>query len=287
MRGDTVIGAIGVAHHEPRMFDEKKIALIRAFADQAVIAIENVRLFEDVQKRTRELTEALEQQTATSEVLSVITSSPGELPPVFDAMLVKASGCVKRTTAWCWLIEGDAFRTAALHGDLPKAYLDQWRSGTLFRPSPHVPLSRVAISTSLSKLRICDGTAAYRSGDHLAVAAADVAGIRTILAVPMLKDKQLVGVIAIYRREVKPFTEKQVELVTNFAAQAVIAIENTRLLSELQQSLQQQTASADVLKVISSSATDLTACVRHDWWRRGEELCRAEVSDASLRRTAT
>ncbi len=281
MRGDTVIGAIGVAHHEPRMFDDKKIALIRAFADQAVIAIENVRLFDDVQKRTRELTEALEQQTATSEVLSVISSSPGELQPVFDTMLVKASELCEANYGLMWLSEGDAFRTAALHGDLPKTYLDQWRSGTLFRPGPQVLLSRVTKSGQAIQVADLRTDASYLSGDPLPVAAADVAGIRTLLAVPMVRDKQVVGAIGIYRKEIKPFTDKQIELVTSFAAQAVIAIENTRLLNELRQSLQQQTASADVLKVISSSPTDVKP-VFDTIGERAKELCDAEVSVVSM-----
>jgi GAF domain-containing protein len=157
-----------------------------------------------------------------------------------------------------WLREEeDAFRAAALHGDLPQAYRDQWRSGTRFRPSPEVLLSRVTVSGQPIQVPDLRTDASYLSGDPLPVAAADVAGIRTLLGVPMVRDDVVVGAIGIYRKEIRPFTEKQIALVTSFAAQAVIAIENTRLLNELRESLEQQTATADVLGVISSSPGEL------------------------------
>ena len=227
------LGTILVRRTEVRPFEEKHIALLTTFADQAAIAIENVRLFKAEQQRTHELTESLEQQTATSEVLKVIASSTGELAQVFSAMLANATRLCEASYGMLWLCERDAFRTAALHGDLPQAYIDQWRSGTLFRPRPDVVMARVAASGQPIQVADLRTDPSYLNGDPLPVAAVEVAGIRTLLGVPMFRGKELVGEIAIYRKEVKPFTDKQIDLVTNFAAQAVIAIENTRLLNEL------------------------------------------------------
>ena len=250
IKDNEAVGVIAIYRQEIRPFTDKQIALVTNFAGQAVIAIENARLLS-------ELRETLERQTATSEVLQVISRSPGELQPVFDTMLAKASELCEASYGLLWLSEGDAFRTAAQHGDLPPAYVDLWRNGTLFRPGPDVLLSRVAISGKPIQVADLRTDASYLSGDPLPVAAADIAGIRTLLAVPMVRDKQVVGAIGIYRKEIRPFSEKQVELVTNFAAQAVIAIENARLLSELRETLERQTATSEVLKVISSSPGEL------------------------------
>jgi len=265
LREGHPVGVIALARRSVRPFDEKQIELVTTFADQAVIAIENVRLFEEVQARTRELTESLEQQTATSEVLRVISSSPGELEPVFDAMLANATRLCEASYGNLWLCEGDMFRSGGVHGWLPELSR-QWQSGTVFRPGPDVP-AVLALKTrkpfQVADMRESD---AYRNRDPLAVNGVEIAGVRTLLAVPMFKDNEPVGVIVIFRREVRPFNEKHVELVSNFAAQAVIAIENARLLNDLHQrtddlteSLQQQTATADVLKVISRSTFDLQA----------------------------
>jgi signal transduction histidine kinase len=262
LREGLPVGVLGLTRSEPRPFTDKQIELVTTFADQAVIAIENVRLFDEVQARTRELSEALEQQTATSEVLQVISSSPGELEPVFQAMLANATRLCEASYGAMWLREGDAFRSAAFHGALPASYMEQYRHGSLFRPSPNLPLSRAAKTRQPIQVSDMRADPSYLDRDPLAVAGIELGGIRTLLVVPMLKEGEPIGAIAIYRQEVRPFSDKQIELVQNFAQQAVIAIENTRLLHELRESLQQQTATADVLKVISRSTFDLKSVLQ-------------------------
>ena len=255
MREGTPIGVIILWRKQVRPFTEKQIELVTSFADQAVIAIENVRLFDEVQARTHELTEALDQQTATAEVLQVISSSPGELEPVFRAMLDSAVRICGAKIGTLYLFDEEVFRAVAF-SNAPTAYLEHRRSGPL-RPSPAAPLGRVRSSKQVVQIADCTADQAYIEGDPLFVTTTELSGVRTLLVVPMLKEGEFVGAISIFRQEVRPFNDKQIELVKNFATQAVIAIENARLLNELSKSLEQQTATADVLKVISRSTFDL------------------------------
>jgi GAF domain-containing protein len=276
MRDEEVVGVITIYRREVRPFGKKQIELIQNFAAQAVIAIENARLLNELRQRTDDLSEALEQQTATSEVLSVISGSAGDLEPVFNAMLANATHLCGASYGVMFLCEGDDFRTVAIHGSLSEAFLKQWERGTVFRPDPELPALRAVKNKQVMQVADLRTTPAYLRGDPLPVSAADVAGIRSMLTVPMLKDGVSIGVIAIYRKEVLSFTDKQVALVTNFAAQAVIAIENARLLNELRESLERQTATADVLKVISRSAFDLRV-VLDTLLRSAGRLCEADM----------
>ena len=251
LREGIPIGVLTLFRRTVDPFSDKQIELVGTFADQAVIAIENVRLFDEVQARTRELSEALEQQTATSEVLQVISSSPGELAPVFQAILESATRICGAKLANLALFDGSELRMAAFHG-APPAFEE------LRRRSPTVPLARSALGRVVETkqmIHIADLVAAEERYANSAIA--KLAGARSFVGVPMLKDDELIGAIGIYRQEVRPFTDKQIALLTSFANQAVIAIENTRLLNELRELLQQQTATADVLKVISRSTFDL------------------------------
>jgi GAF domain-containing protein len=249
LKEGKLIGAIGIYRQEVRPFSDKQVELVTNFANQAVIAIENTRLL-------NELRQSLEQQTATADVLRVISSSPGELEPVFQAMLENATRICEAKFGNLLLYDGDAFRLTAVYG-APPAWAEEYRRNPVFRPSPDVPLGRVAAKKQVVHVADAAREPSYVAGDPAIVPLVDIAGARSLLVVPMLKENELVGAFGIFRQEVRPFTDKQIELVENFAAQAVIAIENTRLLNELRQSLEQQTATADVLKVISRSTFDL------------------------------
>ncbi len=248
LKDDVLIGIIAIYRQEVRPFTERQIELLTNFAAQAVIAIENTRLL-------NELRQSLEQQTATADVLRVISSSPGELNPVFDSVLDSATRLCEANFGTLYRYESGTFRAIAQRG-APPAFAE-FQQRAPIRPTPVSGLGRI-VSTR-QPVHIIDTMAEQRyiDGEPYAVTAVKLSGSRTLIFVPMLKDDDLIGAITIYRREVRPFTEKQIELLQNFAAQAVIAIENTRLLNELRESLQQQTATADVLKVISRSTFDL------------------------------
>jgi GAF domain-containing protein len=280
LKDDVLVGVIGIYRQEVRPFAEKQIELLESFAAQAVIAIENTRLLNELRQRTDDLTESLEQQTATSEVLSVISSSPGELEPVFQAMLENAVRICQAKFGFMLRYDGEAYHTVASLCSVP-AYSAEMRRGPL-RPDADSALGRVARTGQVAQIEDITAHRLYAERDPFFVAGAELGGIRTIVVVPMLKDNKLIGAITIFRQEVRPFTDKQIELVQNFAAQAVIAIENTRLLNELRQSLEQQTATADVLRVISSSPGELEP-VFQAMLENATRICEAKFGSMLLR----
>ena len=256
IKDGAIKGCINVYRREVRPFTDKQIELLTNFAAQAVIAIENARLLGELRQRTGDLTESLEQQTATADVLRVISSSPGDLNPVFQAILESATRLCSANFGVFLLLEGEAFRVSAMH-NMPDDFAERWRRGPVFRPNRMSPAARSIASRNVVHVLDLRQDEAYRAGDPPLVSLVDTGGARTLLNVPMLKEGVPIGSMTIFRRDVRAFTDKQIDLVKNFVAQAVIAIENTRLLTELRASLEQQTATADVLRVISSSPGDL------------------------------
>ena len=255
LREGTPIGVINIRRIEVRPFSEKHIALLKTFAGQAVIAIENVRLFQELQDRNRDLTEALEQQTATGEVLRVIASSPTNVQPVLDTLIANAVKLSGATKGHVRQLDGEFLRVVAHYGETAEEVaLLQSRPG------------RVGLQTSTTRafserkaIQIADATA-ERGPSSIAAQH----GARTLLSIPLLREGTAIGVIVIWRDIVEPFTERQVALVETFADQAVIAIENVRLFkelgernAELREALEHQTATAEVLGIISRSPTDV------------------------------
>src|SRR5580700_11263877 len=214
-------------------------------------------LNEKVAQLTRERDELLEQQAATSEVLRVISASPGELQPVFDAMLKNATRICEAKVGNLFLYDGDDFRAVAVHGE--SDYADWFRRDPMARmqDQSHTPLARLVRTKQVIHIPDLRQDQSYLGGNNRIVSLVETAGARTHLVVPMLKDRDLLGAIVIYRREVRPFSDEQIALLQNFAAQAVIAIENARLLTETREALERQTATAEILRVISSSPTDV------------------------------
>jgi GAF domain-containing protein len=255
LKDNEVIGTLVLFRQKVGPFTDKQIALVQNFAAQAVIAIENARLLNELRQRTDDLTESLQQQTATSDVLGVISKSPGELKPVFDAVLENATRLCEATFGTLYRFENGAFWVTALRNAPPE--FAPFHQGGPLRPSPASALGRAANSRQATHVVDITAEPGYLQGDPYILKLTRISGARTILVVPMLKESELVGAIAIYRTEVRPFNEKQIALVQNFAAQAVIAIENARLLNELRESLDRQTATSKVLQVISSSPGEL------------------------------
>jgi len=247
LREGDAIGVIqlGRSHVEP--FAERQIDLVRTFADQAAIAIENARLLTETR-------ESLEQQTATAEVLQVINSSPGDLAPVFDAVVEKAMRLCEATNGCLFTYDGDRFHPAAIHGD-PR--LVEWhRQLGPFRPATNTGLERISRGERLAHFPDVREVDVFRTVPEPREAV-EIAGSRSALTVALRRDEVLLGALVVYRREVRPFSDRQIALLQNFAAQAVIAMENARLITETREALQQQTATAEVLQVINSSPGDL------------------------------
>ncbi len=273
LREGEAIGAFGLSRQRIEPFSERQIELVRTFADQAVIAIENTRLL-------NELRQSLEQQTATADVLRVISSSPGDLEPVFQTLLANAVRICEANFGALFVVDGDEYRTAAGH-NMPSAFLEQRQRTPMVSMTGDTALARVARTKRPVQISDVAEDPAYRS-DAQRLSFVSQTGARTVICVPMLKDGALVGAIAVYRQEVRPFADNQIELLTNFAAQAVIAIENTRLLSELRESLDQQIATADVLRVISSSPGALEPVFR-SILDNATRICQANFATLFLR----
>ncbi|MDE1974744.1 MAG: GAF domain-containing protein, partial [Hyphomicrobiales bacterium] len=229
-----LIGIIGIFRQEKRPFAEKQVQLLQNFAAQAVIAIENARLLTELRQRTDDLTESLEQQTATSNVLRVISSSPGDLGPVFSSMLENAARICDANFGNIYRWDGEALHLVATH-NTPAAFTHTRQREPIY-PAVNAAFGRVVATKAVIHLHDAAASEGYLAGNPSDVQAVDLGGVRTVMFVPMLKDSELVGVFSLFRQEVRPFTQKQIELVQNFAAQAVIAIENARLLTELRES---------------------------------------------------
>ena len=277
LREGDPIGVLVLVQSAVRPFTDKQIELATTFADQAVIAIENVRLFEEVQARTRDLTELLEQQTATSEVLKVISSSPGDLKPVFEAMLESATRICGAGFGAMFRIENGEFEPVAFH-NVPEVLERHLTARGKIRPRSGSTMERVMRTKDV--VHVVD---LWQDADGPGNPASKYGNARTYLGVPMLNDNELVGAIVIFRQEVKPFGDKQVELVKNFASQAVIAIENVRLLSELRQREQDLTEKSTTLAALSSKLAKYLAPQVYDSIFTGQQ----DVKIVSARKKLT
>jgi GAF domain-containing protein len=255
LREGVALGAILIRRMKVRPFTDKQVALLKTFADQAVIAIENVRLFKELQERNRDLTEALEQQTATSEILRVISSSPTDLQPVFETILANATRLCGTQNAGLFRFDGEFLRFAAGHNLGPETRARYENNPLPLRPGTETATRRAALERRTIHVPDVQAAAEF---DVYQTEANRREGRRSTLAVPLLKEDTLLGIIVTsHYDEVRPFTDNQIKLVETFADQAVIAIENVRLFQELTEALEQQTATSEILGVIASSPTDL------------------------------
>jgi GAF domain-containing protein len=251
LRKDTaLLGYISAQRREVREFSYEEIALLQNFAAQAVVAMENARLLTETR-------EALEQQTATAEVLQVINSSPGDLAPVFDAMLEKAVRLCEATHGHIWRYDGECFHPATAFGEPQFVQWFEQRGPVRPRFDDDNFLGRIASGERVLYIADVRETEAYRSGDSQVKALVEFSGGRSVITIALRKDEAVVGAITVYRQEVRPFSDKQIALLQNFAAQAVIAMENARLITGTREALEQQTATTEVLQVINSSPGDL------------------------------
>jgi PAS domain S-box-containing protein len=278
LREGTAIGVILIRRSEVRPFTDKQLALVKTFADQAVIAIENVRLFRELETRNRDLTETLEQQTATGEILGVISTSPTDTQPVFDTIARSVVRLCQAAFGYVFRFDGTLMHVVAHHNLSPEALSALERQWPM-RPDPRsVPARAILERRAVHVVDVLD------EPEHPYLATSRALGIRTLLTVPMLREGQPIGAIAVYRQEVQAFRDQQIALVATFASQAVIAVENVRLFKELDarnrdltETLEQQTATGEILRVISRSPTDVQP-VFDTIAQNARRLCAAEFS---------
>jgi signal transduction histidine kinase len=271
LKNESVLGYITVYRKEVRLYSDKQIVVLQNFSDQAVVAIENARLFNEVQVRTRELSESLQQQTATADVLQIISSSPGDLAPVFEKMLVNATRVCSAKFGSMLLAENGSMRPAAQY-NVPAEFAAA-RADRVLTPHPKSALAKAISTKHVVHVADMRTTEAYLERSPASIELVELGGARTVAIVPMLRDDEVIGAITVYRNEVQLFSDKQIELLSNFAKQAVIAIENARLLKELRQRTDDLSQSLDDLRTAQdrlvqteklASLGQLTAGIAHE-----------------------